>query len=205
MNTKKVLFTGAAILSGLAMVGTVAFAQMAANKNLSIDGSGSVKLTGTVSAVSGTNLSVNTWGGTWQVTNANTTDIQVGDIVKVNGTVASGMTIGAKKVVEIPSQPIKKLSGTVSNLNTAAGTFTLTTEHNGVVTVTTNSSTQIFLNGGVSALSSLSNGGTASVSGSMSSTNAMTASFVIVPKIEKHGKVMDALLKLHGWGWFRNK
>lgn len=200
---KNMVLSGVVVLSGLAL-GAGAFA-VANPMHLNISNSGQVQMAGTVSAVSGTTLSVNTWGGTWQVTGVTTTDIQVGDTVKVNGNVASGMTITAKKVIEVPGQPVKKLSGVISNLNATAGTFTLTTQHNGAVTVTTNSSTQVFLNGGVSALSSLSNGATASVSGSMTGAGAMTASFVISPKVEKHGKVMDALVKLRGWGWFWNK
>ncbi len=112
MNTKKFLATGAVVLSGLALVGTLAFAQSAANSmSLSINDSGLVKLAGTVTAIAGSNLSVSSWGGTWVVnsTNAafqppnvgNLAEVKVGDMVKVQGAVSTGMNINATKILDV--------------------------------------------------------------------------------------------------------
>src|SRR5258708_2361533 len=155
MNTSLLLKRIALILTiavtGLGLTGAVAFANDNASQanqmSLSINGSGSVHLMGTVSTVNGNTMSVSSWLGTWQVSNVNNAEVKTGDKVSVEGTLGTGMSVAAKNVVDITAhQNLKKMNGTISNLNATAGTFTLATDNNGTVNVTTNTSTQVFLN-----------------------------------------------------------
>lgn len=207
MNIKKIGSISAAVLSGVMLVGTIAFAQSSLpGKSLSINSAGAVHMTGTVSVVSGATLSVTSWGGTWQV-NAGTlslANIQVGDTVRVEGTVSSGVNITAKQIKEIPAQPAKpskiKVDGTISNLNATAGTFTLSTSTMGNTNVTTNSSTKVFLNGDISALANLSNGLMVTVGGSFDATaNTITAGTIVSPTV--------SIINKEGherWGWLKS-
>ena len=193
MTIKQLVVSGAIALSTLA-IGAGALAQNNASPmNLAINGGGQVALSGTVSAVSANTISVNSWLGTWTV-NATTTGIAVGDSVKVAGTLGTGMTVNTA-VVKNASVAKKALTGTISNLNATAGTFTLATEHSGNVTVQTNTNTQISVNGAASTFANLTAGSKATVSGSFNATtNVVTADSIKVPSVELNGEHK---------GWFK--
>lgn len=204
---KKAIIAGAIALSTLAL-GGVAFANSANPMSLSINNNGSVELAGKVTAISGNTVSVSSWLGTWSVNAANATilpanstlaDVKVGDTIKVSGTLGSGMSVNA---TVIKNKSIKKQTfvGTISNLNTVAGTFILTTEKTGNVTVATNANTKIWLNGAVSALTNVTNGMKATVQGSFNvSTNVVTADSIKVPALELRGN-HNGWFKTHA-GW----
>ena len=192
-NINKIIITGAIAISTLAL-GAGALAHVNANTmDLSINGNGNVALSGTVSAVSGNTISVSSWLGTWQVFAANATmvpanstlaDVKVGDAVKVSGTLGTGMSINAT-VIKDKSVEKRAFVGTISNVNTTAGTFTLATEKSGNVTVATNGNTQISINGVASVFTNLTNGMKASVKGSFNAvTNVVTADSVKVPAVK---------------------
>lgn len=109
MNIKTIAVSGAALLSTFALgFGGVAMANSLENQqNLAINASGQVALSGKVSAVSGSTISVTSWLGTWQVNASSATflpqnttlaNIAVGDTVKVAGTLGTGMAINAKTI-----------------------------------------------------------------------------------------------------------
>ncbi len=214
MNTfKKAFIVGAIALSGLSLAGAAVFAQNAVSPmNLSVNNSGEVHLVGTVSAVNGSTISVSSWGGTWTVNNVSNTQVKVGDTVKVEGNITTGMSLNAKKVVDKAAETARKVvNGTVGNINVTAGTFTLATANMGTVNVVVNASTKVWLNSNVSSLASLTAGAQATVSGSFNaSTNTITAANVVVPSIKKDG---DDNGNHNGWflnlggkimGWFKH-
>lgn len=215
MNIKKIALTSATVVSGIVLAGAVAFAQSALQPmNLSINNSGSVYLTGTVSAVSGSVISVSSWGGTWQINSANATfspsasslaTIAVGDTVKVDGTISTGMSITATKVKDMTVPLSKRINGTISNLNATAGTFTLATAKMGNVSVATNSSTHVFLNGNTSTLASLTNGVSATVTGAYNAANnSIVASVVTSPSVTDDDDNDKNDNGSRGWGWLKN-
>ncbi|OGG57059.1 hypothetical protein A3D71_02780 [Candidatus Kaiserbacteria bacterium RIFCSPHIGHO2_02_FULL_55_20] len=117
--------------------------------------------------------------------NATTTDVKVGDKVSFTGSLASSagnvLTVAATKVRDLTSFPLRKIAeGTVSNVNTANGTFTLT--HDGrTVTVQTNASTTIAVKGGTTTLASLTAGAKVNVAGTLSADGSViTAARIIV-------------------------
>ncbi|MDO8530403.1 MAG: DUF5666 domain-containing protein [bacterium] len=204
LSIKKIFLASTAILSGMLLTATVAFAVNGSPMSLNITESGNVHLKGTVSAVSGSTVSVTSWGGTWTVNTlgatipSGLTEVKVGDHVKVNGKITGGMNITATTLTDHtknPNETRRTISGTVSNLNVTAGTFTLATQNSGNVNIATNATTKVYLSGNLSTLASLSNGATATVHGSWNSTtNILTASTVKSPKLqaaintEFHGK-----------------
>ncbi len=112
MNTtfKKILLGAVVTVSTLALSATAALANNGSlGQSLVIDNSGNAAIVGNVASVSGSTLGVSSWGGTWSVNVANATflpentsglsAIKVGDTVKVSGTITSGMSITAKKVM----------------------------------------------------------------------------------------------------------
>jgi len=208
---KKLIVSGIVALS-LVTVGAVAFAQSTTNPmNLAINNSGQVALSGTVSAVSGNTISVNSWLGTWTVNNVNLANISVGDTVKVAGSLGTGMAVNATAVKDA-SVAKHVFNGTIGNLNATAGTFTLATENAGTVNVATNANTQISLNGSVAVLTGLANGNTATVSGVFNAnTNTVTAASIKVPAIQKEkDNDNDGQHNHNGWlninwnGWFKS-
>lgn len=213
MNLKKVIISSAVALSMMA-IGGVAFAQLNSNPmSLAINGSGNVALSGTVSAVSASALSVNSWLGTWTVDNVTVANIKVGDTVKVTGTLGTGMTVNATTVKDVSVEK-RTLAGTIGNLNATAGTFTLATENAGTVNVTTNANTQIKVNGSGSLFANLTAGAKATVSGSFNAAaNTMTADTIRVPANQNDNNnenEKDNQGEHKGWlninwgGWFKN-
>lgn len=133
---------------------------------VSINTLGEIHLQGTVSAISGSTISISTWGGTWSVDasgakitpsvggTSNVSLIKVGDKVSIWGKASmANLSVVASKVHDISLKPDKdddddedgvrgkrNIKGTISNLNVAAGTFTLSTKKLGDLTVTATSS-----------------------------------------------------------------
>lgn len=108
--------------------------------------------------------------------NASTTSINVGDKVSFMGTlssVGSSITVAASRVRDTttfpkPNSAVGKITGKVASVNTANGSFVLTVG-NHPVTVQTNSSTTVSIDGTTSTLSSLQAGEQVKVTGT---TNA---------------------------------
>ena len=200
---KKLAVVGVAVVSSLALMGTVAFAQNINPMSVNITNSGAAHISGTVTAVSGSTISVSSWGGTWTITTSGSlANIAVGDNVRAQGQVSSGMNITAKKIVEFPVQGFKKINGTISNFNSTAGTFTLSMG-NKTVSVVTNASTQVMVNGAVSTIASLANGMKVTVLGTFdANTNTITASSITAPAISLDNDHKTSLReKIRGWAW----
>jgi len=195
ITLKKIGIAGAIAVVGLALAAGAVFAQSSANTmSLSINNSGSVDLTGTVSLVSGSAISVSSWLGTWVVNVTPTTmlqngltlsNIKTGDTVKVSGTLGTGMSINATKVKD-SAVSLHNFTGTTSNVNATAQTFTLTTHNKGSYNVVANSNTQIVVNGNLATFGNISNGVQASVFGSLNTTTStITATTIKIPPMVK--------------------
>jgi len=188
--------TGVALASavGLGLIVTVAVAQISsANRfNLSISTQGSTRLEGTVTAISGSTLSVSSWLGVWRVNAGSAqflpesfvslSQIHTGDHVVVRGTIANGMTVDAKTISDMSIQTINRIEGTINNLSAPAGTFTINAENNTQVTITTNVDTKIVVHGSASSLADLSNGMRVVALGSLNTgTNTLIAQEIKAP------------------------
>src|SRR3989338_3833988 len=109
--TRKSAIIATTLISSMVLTAGVAFAQSShQNMSLSINNSGSAHLTGKVTAISGSTISVTSWAGTWSVDassaifvspSASLSDIKISDEVKVSGTITSGMSIKAKTIKDI--------------------------------------------------------------------------------------------------------
>jgi hypothetical protein len=203
----------ALVVSGLSLT-TSAQAKPSPNAmSVHIDGNSNAVITGTVASVSGSTIQLTSWLGTWSITtSANTkfsggifgaSDIKAQDVITIHGTLATGMNINATRV-KINNMKTRMVTGTISNLNTGQGTFILTTPNATALTVTTNASTKIYLNGNASTLANLSNGLTAGVSGSLNATaNTLTAETIKVPAPQilqnSHGKFKGILNLFSKW------
>lgn len=172
-----------------------------------------VQVTGTVSGVSGTTITlssvkkpltstsstsstvtVDTSSSTVfkdpGISSASISDVQTGDTVKVVGTqlgqVSGVLTINATQVVV----PLVTVKGTVGNLGSTS--FTLTSTGSTVTTtVDVTSTTKFIVPGTKSAtISSLANGDTARVTGNQAGTNTVSATLVVVKKVVhvRHGR-----------------
>lgn len=134
-----------------------------------IEQNGNVKLGGTIASISGNTLTINSWGGVWTVDAANAkftrkaggvsslTEMKVGDRVMVAGSMqATGLALTAKIVHNESIHAIASNKvGTVSNLNSGAGTFTLTTREGTALQVTTNTNTKFWVGTSTSTIASL--------------------------------------------------
>lgn len=185
------LAAGSLSLSGFLVSAPVVFARAdgmtelspvaSSTMEVSINKSGHAKLVGTLSAVSGSTLTINSYGGAWTIDTSkaklirrfgaasSVAEFQIGDLVTINGEISTGAwTITAK---EVRDESIKARNsnpiGVLSNLNTVAGTFTLTNKAGKVFQISTASSTPIRLNSksGPATLTDLSNGMTVQVWG----------------------------------------
>ncbi len=193
MITKKII--AATALAGVLLTGGIAFAQ-GNGMMLSVNGDGSAKIHGTVTAVSGSTVTVSSWLGSWTVnaSSVSLSDIAVGDQVTVAGTVTQngGLTITAKNIKENEKEKDQPKAnagervtiGLLTGLNTSAGTFSIQPKllflnTSGNVNVATTSTTKVFLDGKESALSSLSNSLGVIVAGSWNAdTHVLTATTV---------------------------
>jgi len=132
---------------------------------------------GKLASISGTNLTVTSWGGNWNVDASsaklarrfggasNLTEFLAGDSLTIIGTVAttSSWTIKAKAVRnEFIQVKNANFSDTISNLS--ASGFTLTTTKQ-TIQVTVDSNTKVRLDNKTSTFASLTNGMTAQVKG----------------------------------------
>lgn len=129
--------------------------------------------------------------------NATTTDIKVGDKVSFTGSITSSagnvLTVAATKVRDLAGFPLRKVAeGTVSNVNTVGGTFTLT--HKGrTVMVQTNASTTIAVKGATTTtLASLAAGAKVNVAGTPNTDGSViTATRIIVQSPDEHARQKD--------------
>ena len=187
-------------ITGLLLTGGFAFAQ-GLGMSLDINGDGAAKIKGTVTAVSGTTVTMTSWGGTWTVNavnaairgDGNTTltlaDVKAGDTVVVSGTASqTGLAITAKTIAEVnrpQSNPNERVAiGVIANLNGSVGTFDIQPKFlflntSGNVAIATNSSTKVSLDGKTSTVSALSNALGVIVSGTWNdTTKVLTATSV---------------------------
>ncbi len=191
-------FTLAATLAGIVVMGLpVAFAQAVAAQGdmgnaVHIERNGEIKLVGTLTAVSSSTLSVQSWGGIWTVDasnvkvvrrfkgESNVSELQVGDQVMIQGQAsATGLTVTARMIHDESIQKRNgEFTGKISDLTAGANasstaTFTLTTEKRGAVKVTLTADTKLMINGSLaSTTAGLANGMYASVSGIWDRTNS---------------------------------
>ncbi len=159
-----------------------------AQMSVNVERNGNIKLVGQLTAVSGTNLTVQSWGGAWAVDasaakivrrfngESNFAEYQVGDTVTVWGDAsASGLTVKAKMVKD---ESIQKRGadfiGVISGVNASSTTsFTLTVKNRGALAITVNADTKITINGqSASSTAGLTNGMYASVTGVWDTTNS---------------------------------
>lgn len=128
--------------------------------------------------------------------NATTTDIKVGDKVNFTGSITSSagnvLTVAATKIRDLTNFPLRHIAeGTVSNVNTVDGTFTLT--HKGrTAVVQTNASTTIAVKGATTTLASLAAGAKVNVAGASNAAGSViTASRIVVQTNNKDQKDND--------------
>jgi hypothetical protein len=161
---------------------------------VSIEPQGKAKLVGTISAISGSNLSVNSWGGTWAVTVdatstkiirrlggvSNLSEFQVGDTLSVQGTAAStSLTIIAKTIQNESIQMIKvDRNGVVSNISGATFDFVASGK---TYKITTDATTKFVINGKESSISGLVNGLSARIVGVWNRNNTS----VVATRVEQ--------------------
>ncbi len=128
--------------------------------------------------------------------NAAMTDIKVGDKVNFTGSFTSGagnvLTVAATKVRDLTNFTLRKVAeGTVSNVNTANGTFTLTHDKR-TVTVQTNASTTIAVKGVATTLASLAAGAKVNVAGTPNADGSViTSTRIIVQSSDEHAQKED--------------
>lgn len=214
MNTSfsvsKVAVASMVVLSGLGLIGAFVFADNTQTNpmSLSINSAGSVHLSGIVSGISGSMIAVSSWGGTWSVDTVNAkflppnaatlSQIKIGDDVGIQGTISSGMSLAASTITDKSVYTVKRMDGTIGNINPAAGTFTLSVQNMGNVSIVTTSDTKVLLNGNTASLSSLSNGSAVTVIGFFNvNTNTLTAKTISVPQLAQpknsHGENKNAV------------
>lgn len=149
-------------------------------KLVNIGPAGNANLRGTIASISGLIINVDSWGGTWIVDatsanlirrfggKSNISEFMVGDSVDVRGTVSpsASWTIIAKTVRDYSIQERNAtFSGTISNVNQQAQTFSFTTNARGVLNVTMDAAVKIYVNGKPAAFSDLADGMRATVHG----------------------------------------
>ena len=195
-NSKR--FALASTLLGIVMMGLpVAFAETASSTaearklpqlSVNIERNGNIKLVGKLTAVSGTNLTVQSWGGNWSVDasgakivrrfngEASFAEYQIGDTVTVWGEAsANALTVKAKMVKD---ESIQKRGadfvGVISGITASSTTsFTLTTQNKGALLITVNAATKISINGVLaSTTAGLANGMYAQVAGVWDTNNS---------------------------------
>lgn len=149
-------------------------------KMVSIGPNGNANLRGTIASISGLIINVDSWGGTWVVDansanlirkfggKSNISEFMVGDSVDVRGTVSpsGSWTIVANTVRDYSIQERNAtFSGTISNVNQQAQTFSFTSNARGVLGVTMDAAVKIYLNGKLASFSDLADNMKATVSG----------------------------------------
>jgi hypothetical protein len=199
MNKK--MFSGI-LLASVLLMPSVMFAQVSATTTLgglptvisspvpstqvssiSIERNGNTRLMGIINSVSGTSLSIASWGGTWTVDASSAkllrkyggassiSEFQNGDSVTVSGIASmSSLSIVAKHVQDtsIQSKNVNP-SGTISNISGTS--FTLTTSSKSYQ-VSTDSSTKITINGKASSFTNLAPSVVARVQGVLDRNNS---------------------------------
>ena len=163
-----------------------------------IEPNGEIKLSGKLTAMAGTTLTVASWGGNWTVDASNVKvvrryngestlgEMQVGDMLIVHGQASmSGLTVIARMIHD---ESIQKRGadffGVISNLNASStSSFTLTVEKKGALSITTNADTKIFINGqAASTTAGLTNGMYARVTGVWNTANSSVIAATINAK-----------------------
>lgn len=210
------------VLVGVLMGMPLAFASASVSGDtaaVQITKSGEVKLVGKLTAISGTNLTVASWGGNWTVDaskaeivrrfggDAGLSEYQVNDILTVHGQASmTGMSVAAKV---IKNESIQKRGanfvGVISGINASSTTaFTLKTEKNGLLSITTSASTTVMINGqAASTTVGLANGMYAQVSGVWNRANSTVIASSIIARtadnVLEHAKP-SLLKKLFNFG-----
>jgi len=116
--------------------------------------------------------------------NASTTGISIGDRIAFKGALTSAGTslnVAASKIVDITTLPFKRIvSGKISSVNSVNGSFVITHDDKSI-TVQTNASTTISVNGATTTLASLQIGEKVLVAGTPNADGSIvTATKVVV-------------------------
>lgn len=175
-------------VSGNQQVGIEMAKAQAPQTAVHIERNGQIKLTGKLTAMASTTLTVASWGGNWTVDAAqvkvvrrfngesNLSEMQVGDMVMIDGQASmTGLNVVARMIHD---ESIQKKNadffGVISNVNASSTvSFTLTVDKKGPLSITTNADTKIFINGtAASTTEGITNGMYARITGVWDTTNS---------------------------------
>jgi hypothetical protein len=126
--------------------------------------------------------------------NATTTDIKVGDKVgfvgSLSSSIGSSLTVAATKIRDLTNFPFPHFgAGTISSINSANGSFVLTGESGRTVTVQTDASTTISLNGATTTFSAFTVGEEVGVAGTLNADGSViTASNIVIKNSADKGE-----------------
>ncbi|MCR4325368.1 MAG: DUF5666 domain-containing protein [Patescibacteria group bacterium] len=123
---------------------------------------------------------------------ATTTDIKVGDKISFTGSLSSSagnlLTVAATKVRDVTNFPFRHFgAGTISSVNEANGSFVLIVKDDRMVTVQTNASTTIRLNGATTTFGALTVGERVRIVGTLNADGSVITASDIVLK-DSHGR-----------------
>lgn len=205
------LAAGSLSLSGFLVSAPVVFARAdgmtefaptaSSTMEVSINRAGHAKIVGILTSISSSVITIDSWGGAWTIDTVNAklirryggvssvSEFKIGDLITVNGRIGGGSwTIIAKEIRDESIQAKNSSpTGILSNLNTAGGTFTLTTKQNKSYLVTVASSTSIRLNtkSGPATLTDLSNGMTVQVWGVENTSQSTISANRVVASLKR--------------------
>ncbi|MCE9642896.1 MAG: DUF5666 domain-containing protein [Candidatus Andersenbacteria bacterium] len=149
-------------------------------------------VTGTITGINGTTISLLSKGTTYSVDASNVktirrfnasmkvSDMQIGDVLQVQGVIPTSTSITATTIKDLSLQARHgQFDGTVQSVS--GSSFALQSNHRGVQTINTNSSTIYKHKGAVVSFSSITAGSSVRVYGVWNNTNSnVTAKLVII-------------------------
>lgn len=186
-NLKGLVGAGAAIAVLVAGVAFAAAQAVPPMMSVGFDQSGNGFLTGSIASVGSSSITVNTWGGAWlididpstQLTEhyghpAQLGDFQVGDNVRVDGSVAAGnpAVVEAVKVHDLTLQyAFGTFHGTITAMN-GSSSLTFQSVERGAITVFVAPMANITVNGASSTYAGLTVGAKGTIWGNWDRMNA---------------------------------
>lgn len=115
--------------------------------------------------------------------------IHVGDTIAFSGTTTgttSPFTVTARKIIDLTTLPFREhVTGTVSNVNATAQTFTVTSGNRTLI-VQANASTTVSVDGTASTFAAIQNGQKVKVKGSLNTANTVLTATTIVVKTQSN-------------------